>query len=170
MSVAEARGDATKTLFTPPLDPNRIKVNYVIREANESERLSAISRTDFRKLNIDANIKETADRTLIYFPYGSTSKLNNSRVESYLNDVAERVKASGERVILTGHTDNDSSTQYNLGLGQRRADVVKNYLISKGVSTSKISATSKGESQPIASNDTAAGMAKNRRTELQISN
>jgi len=53
-------------------------------------------------------------------------------------------------------------------LGQRRADVIKNYLISKGVSRANIIASSKGETSPRADNSTASGKAENRRTELQI--
>ncbi len=122
----------------------------------------------FSKKIRSANIKETKDKTLIYFPFNSTQKLNNSEVESYLNDVATRVIASKEQIVLTGHTDNVGSDESNLALGQSRADIVKNYLIQKGVAADKISSTSKGESSPIADNTTEDGRTKNRRTELQI--
>ena len=85
-----------------------------------------------------------------------------------MNDVATRVIASKEQIVLTGHTDNVGSDESNLALGQSRADIVKNYLIQKGVAADKISSTSKGESSPIADNTTEDGRTKNRRTELQI--
>jgi len=107
-------------------------------------------------------------KTTIYFPFNSTNKLNDSEVESYLNDVAKRVKSTGEKVQLVGHTDNVGGDGPNIALGQRRADIVKNYLIKRGVSPSKILASSKGETSPIASNDSDNGRAKNRRTELRI--
>jgi len=53
-------------------------------------------------------------------------------------------------------------------LGQRRSNIVRDYLISQGVSAAQITANSAGESQPIATNDTDAGRQQNRRTELQI--
>lgn len=166
--VANARAAAAKALFAGKIDPERIRINLVEQGVNAQQKISAISRTAFRRLNIDANIKEVEDRTLIYFPYGSSQKLNNARIEAYLNDVAVRVKKSGERVSLKGYTDDRSSTASNIRLGQKRADVIRNYLISKGVASNKISAVSGGESNPIATNGTDDGRAKNRRTELQI--
>ena len=69
---------------------------------------------------------------------------------------------------LTGHTDNIGSDASNKVLGQRRADIIKNYLIQKGVDASKIQTSSQGESAPVATNDTENGRAQNRRVELQI--
>lgn len=115
-----------------------------------------------------ANIKETADGTLIYFPFNSTQKLNNAEVESYLNDVAERVNKSGESISLTGHTDDVGSDVSNLSLGRKRAEIVKSYLLGQGVNASKIQIDSKGESVPVAENTSEDGRAKNRRTELKI--
>ena len=124
---------------------------------------------EFRNLKNTAAIKEIDDRTLIYFPFNSTNKLKDAEVEAYLNDVAKRVKKSGERVRLTGHTDSMSSSESNIRLGQRRANIVKQYLISLGVRSSKIIAESKGETQPASgayvNNKKSAA---NRRTELQI--
>lgn len=107
-------------------------------------------------------------QALIYFPYNSTNKLNDSDIESYLNDVAERVKNSGEKVKLTGHTDDKGRAVKNMELGQRRANIIADYLMGQGVLRSQIIAESQGESQPAASNSTEVGRARNRRTELQI--
>ncbi|MEE9438179.1 MAG: OmpA family protein, partial [Saprospiraceae bacterium] len=89
-------------------------------------------------------------------------------VEKYLSDVAKRVIKSGERVKLTGHTDNVDSDSFNHKLGMRRANIVKKYLLNKGVKANKIIAQSKGEKAPIATNSNSKGRAQNRRTELQI--
>ena len=107
-------------------------------------------------------------RTTIYFPFNSTNKLNDGEVESYLDDVAKKVKASGEKVQLVGHTDNVGDNASNRDLGLARANVIKNYLIGKGLNPSRIIAQTKGETMPIASNNDDAGRAKNRRTELTI--
>lgn len=122
----------------------------------------------FRYLKNTKKIKEIDDRTLIYFPFNSTNKLSDKEVESYLNDVAKRVVASGERIRLTGHTDSIDSDAFNMRLGTRRATVVSDYLIRKGVNPNKILIRSKGEKEPIGDNSTESGRAKNRRTELQI--
>jgi len=73
-------------------------------------------------------------------------------------------------VGIQGHTDSVGPEAYNMKLGQQRADSVKNYLVGKGVSASRLTATSFGESQPVASNDTAEGRALNRRVELHPAN
>ncbi len=114
------------------------------------------------------NNNQVRKRTTIYFPFNSTNKLNDGEVESYLNEVASSVKASGERVQLVGHTDNVGDNASNQDLGLARAQVIKNYLISRGVNPNKILTQSRGEAQPIASNNDASGRAKNRRTELTI--
>ena len=69
---------------------------------------------------------------------------------------------------MTGHTDNVGNAAANLTLGQKRADVIKTYLVSRGVASQKIITDSKGSSTPIADNSTDSGRAQNRRTELQI--
>ncbi len=113
-------------------------------------------------------VKSVKRKTLIYFPYNSTDKLADAEIEKYLDAVAAQVKTSGERIRLTGHTDSKGRPEYNLELGRRRAIVIRNYLVSKGVPKSKIIVTSKGEAEPVASNNTKEGRAQNRRTVLEI--
>jgi OOP family OmpA-OmpF porin len=67
---------------------------------------------------------------------------------------------------IDGHTDSVGPEDYNLGLGKRRADSVKGYLVSKGVRSSRLTARSFGETRPVASNDTDEGRQTNRRVEL----
>lgn len=73
-----------------------------------------------------------------------------------------------EVVIAVGNTDSVGSDAYNQALGQRRAQSVKAYLISKGVDGSRIYTESKGKSNPVATNATAEGRAKNRRTDIEV--
>jgi len=69
---------------------------------------------------------------------------------------------------ISGHTDNVGSDKFNFKLSKDRAEAVKTYLVSKGANASKIEATGYGEYQPIATNDTPEGRAKNRRVELTL--
>ena len=123
----------------------------------------------FRFLKNTKAIKEIDDRTMIYFPFNSTRQITNDEILAYLNDVAERVTESGEKVILTGHTDNIGSMESNEILGEARAQVLEDYLVRKGVNPGKIEVLSRGERSPIASNETSSGRAQNRRVELKIS-
>ena len=67
-----------------------------------------------------------------------------------------------------GHTDSIGTEAYNLKLSERRAQAVKAYLVSKGIDASRIYSEGKGEAQPIASNKTAEGRAKNRRVDIEV--
>jgi len=73
-----------------------------------------------------------------------------------------------EVVIAVGHTDSVGSDKYNDRLSQRRADSVKAYLVSKGIEPNRIYTEGKGEKQPVASNKTQEGRAKNRRVEIEV--
>ncbi|SMH50071.1 Outer membrane protein OmpA [Maritimibacter sp. HL-12] len=77
-------------------------------------------------------------------------------------------KYEDSNVQVVGHTDNTGSANYNLNLSRQRAAAVANTLIGNGVSSSRITATGRGEDQPVASNLTAEGRAQNRRVEVVI--
>lgn len=72
------------------------------------------------------------------------------------------------KVEIAGHTDNYGSEEYNRDLSQRRADAVKDYLVSKSVAAGNLRGTGYGESQPVASNDNDFGREQNRRVEFRI--
>lgn len=69
-------------------------------------------------------------------------------------------------VSVEGHTDSVGSDAYNQKLSERRAKAVRDYLVSQGVSASRITVVGWGEAKPVASNDTAEGRAENRRVEV----
>ena len=69
---------------------------------------------------------------------------------------------------MAGHTDSIGSADYNKGLSERRAKVVYEYLTSHGISADRMTWAGYGESQPMADNETDAGRAQNRRTELIV--
>ncbi|WP_114653776.1 outer membrane protein OmpA [Polynucleobacter necessarius] len=86
-----------------------------------------------------------------------------------LDKIAEDLsKIKLEVIIAVGNTDSVGTDAYNMTLGQRRAQSVKAYLVSKGVDGSRIYTESKGKSNPVASNATAEGRAKNRRTDIEV--
>ena len=93
---------------------------------------------------------------------GATSNLN--KLIAFLNQYPDRT------VVIEGYTDNVGSEEYNQGLSERRADSVKAYLAGQGVGAIRLSALGRGESDPVAGNDSAAGRQQNRRVEVIISN
>ncbi len=103
-----------------------------------------------------------------YFPYGSQSSQYSSGSESDLQELVDAAKAAGKKITVSGHTDSDSSAEFNMSLGKRRADKVRAKVISLGMSGSDVISKSFGETKPIASNATEEGKQKNRRVELII--
>jgi len=75
----------------------------------------------------------------------------------------------GLKLQLEGHTDSVGGDDYNLKLSQNRADAVRDFLAEQGVPVASITAIGLGKSDPVASNDTAAGRQQNRRVELVVS-
>jgi outer membrane protein OmpA-like peptidoglycan-associated protein len=86
-----------------------------------------------------------------------------------LNQVAQVLQDFPKmKVSIEGHTDNVGGEKANLKLSQKRAEAVRDYLVSRGISPSRLEAHGYGPTRPIASNKTAKGKAKNRRTEFRI--
>lgn len=86
-----------------------------------------------------------------------------------LDNLLAKVKGADiEIYIVVGHTDSIGTDEYNRKLSLRRADSVKNYLVSQGVPQIKIRADGRGESEPVASNKTAGGRSQNRRVEVTV--
>jgi len=82
-------------------------------------------------------------------------------------DVKILLRNDNLKVEVAGHTDSVGTAEYNMGLSQRRAESVRNYLISKGAKAANMTAKGYGETDPIATNDTDAGRALNRRVEFR---
>lgn len=105
----------------------------------------------------------------VFFATGSF-KLMNKSFKS-LDEVAKIMKDDDLlRLQIDGHTDSQGNPDKNMILSQNRAKAVADYLISKGVSASRINSTGYGDTKPVATNKTAAGRAQNRRVEITVSN
>jgi len=126
----------------------------------EVKRLSNESVIVERDVTHDGDINQ---HSTIYFPFNSTDKLDDARVEKFLDEIAKRVQGSGERVLLVGHTDKIGPREYNYALGDKRAKSIKYYLISRGVNPKKIITQSQGELNQVGS-----ASDRNRRTEVKL--
>jgi OOP family OmpA-OmpF porin len=86
-----------------------------------------------------------------------------------MDDLVGKLKGVNlEVVIAIGHADSIGSDKYNMKLSLNRAESVKAYLVSKGVPANRIYTEGKGKRQPIASNKSKDGRAKNRRVEIEV--
>jgi outer membrane protein OmpA-like peptidoglycan-associated protein len=82
--------------------------------------------------------------------------------------VGELNKYPTDSVVVSGHTCNIGTDEYNMGLGQRRADSVQSYIVQSGIAAGRATSVSKGETTPAVPNDTSANRALNRRAEFHI--
>ena len=164
-----ARANEIRKLF-PEIPDDRIRL--FSRKVNEKsgERNGVFASSAIKSAVNNKNVQEVQESAYIYFKYNSVSKLDNKNITSYLDKVAKRVIKTGEKIKLTGHTDDRGDRAYNYMLGKKRAQYIKNYLVSRGVPPNQIIVESKGEDEPLVPNTTPANRAKNRRVELKILN
>jgi len=102
----------------------------------------------------------------VLFEFGK-SMLDLNEAGPYLDRVAQLLRdKSGSDVLLEGHTDNVGSESYNRTLSERRADVVRQALLTRGVPEARVKAAGLGMNQPLAPNDTETGRRLNRRVEI----
>jgi OOP family OmpA-OmpF porin len=102
---------------------------------------------------------------ITYFAFNSAELMPDG--DDVVRVLADSLKDYDEvNIIAEGHTDSKGSKWYNMKLSQKRADVVKDKLVSYGVDGKRIQAKGYGEEKPIASNDTEEGRAKNRRVDV----
>lgn len=105
---------------------------------------------------------------MVYFNYGS-AELN---ADSYaaLDKIADMMNGNDNlNIVLTGYTDNRGGDEFNLGLSIKRAESVKQYLVSKGINENRITANGKGENEPVNGNADDNERMMNRRVEFTLS-
>lgn len=116
---------------------------------------------------VGEGIKVTLPESIVNFAFDSAALTTAGKAN--LDKLSEVLKNNPDTNInIYGHTDSKGSDAYNQGLSERRAASVKNYLVSKGVAASRMFAMGVGEKEPVATNDTEAGRAQNRRVEFAI--
>lgn len=90
-------------------------------------------------------------------------------LRNVLTQFAQGLKdAPDSRVRVIGHTDSTGGDSVNMPLSRERAASVRNFLVDRGVSSSRIETDGRGAQEPVASNDTASGRAQNRRVEIYL--
>lgn len=167
-----ARAAKIIELLSPDIPADRIKPRARAIDISEDVREGYFEGADFEwktpETEAEETVEELDDRAIIRFPFNSTVKEADAAIDDYLDRLAERIKTSGEKVTITGHTDNVGGDDANLALGLRRAKEIRDILIAKGVNRNQITTDSKGKSQPVDTNDTEAGRHNNRRAEVRL--
>jgi outer membrane protein OmpA-like peptidoglycan-associated protein len=141
------------------------------REQKLAELQAAAERAQAQLRQMEA-IREEEGRMIIslsgvLFEQGGNQL--SASAQARLDTVAQALAAYPDRnIVVEGHTDATGSDATNQDLSQRRADAVRTYLEARGVPAERMRAVGRGESTPIASNDTPEGRANNRRVEVVV--
>lgn len=104
---------------------------------------------------------------LFAFDKADLTEEGKAAIEEYRTQLRPELSEAHEGIII-GHTDSVGDADYNIGLSKRRAEAVAAYLVSTGVEPAKLRVLGRGETDPIASNDTKEGQAENRRVEIVV--
>jgi outer membrane protein OmpA-like peptidoglycan-associated protein len=104
---------------------------------------------------------------LFEFNKADLKPAGKEQIKAYRESVKAEM-SSADKVKITGHTDNVGKADYNMKLSLRRAEAVRDYLVSLGADAGKLQVGGEGLTKPVADNSTAEGRAKNRRVEVEV--
>jgi len=110
-------------------------------------------------------VEDTADALIIYFEY-DRSEVSAQYADILASHGRRLAQNPGQRLRLEGHADERGTREYNIGLGERRAQAVRRVLLISGASAGQISTVSYGEERPASLGSTESDYEKNRRVEL----
>jgi len=138
---------------------------------NIMDRQAAELRNDFG--NGEIEVINTGSELIVRMPeailFATDSAALNQGLRSDLFVLADSLNKYPQSIVtVTGHTDNTGSAAYNQDLSERRASSVASVLRTGGVASSRLRVVGAGENRPIATNQTAAGRAQNRRVDITI--
>lgn len=169
INLGLARANEVKQLFLEDIPAERIRVIGVVSPTSDGLSDDFLDAVAFNWLEKpEATVEVFADRTIIRFPFNSVQKITDPLIDDYLNKLAKKIIATKEKVSLTGHTDDVGEPEINVQLALRRAKMIRDLLIKKGVNRNQINTYSKGENMPISDNETALGRQKNRRVVVRL--
>ena len=152
--IGAAVGGAAGGVIGNNMDKQAQKIEQVLPGAEVVRTEEGIN------LILDENSKVTFDYNKASLT--AVAKSNLDKLVEVFNEYPDT------DLLIVGHTDNVGSQGYNLPLSQKRAQSVKDYLVSKGIASSRLTSKGKGLEEPIADNTTAEGRAQNRRVEIAI--
>lgn len=167
-AVLVACGSSVK-LDTPPVeDRSGTAVGSNAGTQGQGGSASGVAGSDVKPVDLGGAAQDVFLKSatrLVYFDYDSF--VIREEFQPVLEAHAKFLKANpGRKVALEGHTDERGGREYNLALGQKRAEAVRRALGLLGVSDNQMEAVSFGKEKPAAQGSTEDAMAKNRRAEI----
>lgn len=145
------------------------KVNEKAKMALDKVKFGAGTAGDQMMKFIDGGFKGNGTFRIKNGNFASGSDVLTAQTKGELDNLTKVLQAyPGVKLSVDGYTDNTGNAAANKSLSENRAKSVKAYLIQKGIAGNRIAAKGYGDANPVASNDTKAGQAQNRRIELKV--
>lgn len=166
--VAKQQSYYLSSIRNKPEDPNIGRLLDLEIQRNREALNTSIEQVLAKEGSVDVNVKPEVIRLdYVQFETGSSKLTEDSRHQ--LGDLVEAMnKYPNIKIEISGHTDNVGDDAANLTLSKDRANIVRNFIIEKGINGSRMVAAGYGETRPLESNDSEDGRARNRRTEFSI--
>ncbi len=159
VSDVAVEGDNAISLTVPALSAGTYDVE-VMNPDGSTARLRA-------GLTLGGDATDDCSQAIVYFDLDSSDLGNDAR--SALTEQLDCWSAAPGTLRVEGHTDERGTTDYNLGLGERRAEIVRRFLLERGMAPNRVHAVSFGEEQPAATGQSEEAWAQNRRAIITLS-
>ena len=172
--LALARAASIRDMLAPEFPANRVKLaSKLVKDDGLAEGSTPKASVDLSWLKMvlkkeDSAIIESDKDVILLFPYNSTEKESDPKVDAYLKDLCEKHKATNTTFTVVGHTDDQGSSESNMAFGAARAKSVTKILKANGIAAARITTNSKGETEPVAPNDNEEGRHQNRRVVITV--
>jgi len=161
--------ELTTRKYKDSLQQEKRTLSTKIEEANKVEIMPADSGNDKKKPLADEDkfLPSPEQTIIIYFKLNS-NELTDEAFKT-LHQIAEYLIHSPEaKITIKGYTDSTGHYRYNVNVSKFRANIIKSYLVGRGVDSSKIESLGLGPANPVATNSTAEGRRANRRVEIEF--
>ena len=161
--------ELTTKKYKDSLQQEKRSLSTKIEEANKVEIMPADNGNDKKKPLADEDkFLPYQDQTIIiYFKHNSNELTDEAFIT--LHQIAEYMIHSPEaKITIKGYTDSTGHYRYNVNVSEFRANIIKSYLVGKGVDSVKIKSLGLGPAHPVATNNTAEGRKANRRVEIEF--
>ena len=175
-SIAAAETEAARLAAekAEKAEQERIAAEKAAAAKAEAERIAAekaaAEKAEAERIAAEKAFRQRVETITVHFDVEG-AKLNIPEAEkAVVDELCEKMKADKSiKIVITGHTDNYGDPRQNLEFyGLRRAESLRDYMVKNGVPADQIRCESKGQTEPIAPNDTRANRAKNRRAEIRF--
>ena len=170
---AAAEAEAAR-LAAEKAEQERIAAEKAAAAKAEAERIAAekaaAEKAEAERIAAEKAFRQRVEAITVHFDVEG-AKLNIPEADkAVVDELCEKMKADKSiKIVITGHTDNTGNAEQNLRYyGMKRAESLRDYMVKQGVSADQIRCESKGQTEPIAPNNTREGRARNRRAAIQF--